>query len=56
MDSTISIVLLVLVVLILLLFLVIRNRKDRKNFEEKINRDYRKPKSEEVDSEGTDSV
>lgn len=56
MNSPFSIVLFILAVLILLLFVIIRNRKDRKNFEEKMNQDYRKPKSDEVDSEGTDSI
>ncbi len=49
-------VLLTLALLILIFFMIIRNRKYRKDLEEKMNRDYRKPKSDEVDSEGKDSV
>ncbi len=37
-------------VIALIVFLVIRNRKDEKVFEEQINNDYPKPKTEEGDA------
>ena len=49
MNNPFNIVLLVLVVLILLLFIIIRNKKDRKDLEDKLNQDYKKPKEEEGD-------
>jgi hypothetical protein len=56
MGNTGTIAIIILVLVILILFIIIRNRKDKKEFEEQLNQDYRKPKSGEVDSEGTDSV
>jgi len=49
MNNPFNIVLLVMVVLILLLFIIIRNKKDRKDLENKLNQDYKKPKEEEGD-------
>ena len=36
-----------IILLALLIFLIVRNNKDRKNLENKLNQDYRKPKDEE---------
>lgn len=43
----------------LIVFLVVRNQKDKKKFEKKLNNDYPKPRSEDGDieiDELTDSV
>jgi FtsZ-interacting cell division protein ZipA len=39
---------------VLIVFLVLRNRKDQKELEEQLNKDYRKPKDEENDTEVED--
>ncbi|MDZ4795698.1 MAG: hypothetical protein SGI83_15575 [Bacteroidota bacterium] len=39
----------------LIVFLIVRNQKDEKAFENKLNNDYRKPKNDESDVE-TDEV
>ncbi len=36
-----------LLLLALLIFMVVKNKKDRKKFEEQMNRDYKKPKEAE---------
>ena len=45
--------------IVLIVFLIIRNQKDKKKFERKLNNDYPKPRSEDGDieiNELTDSV
>ena len=49
MNNPFTIALFALGVLILLLFIIIRNKKDRKELENKLNQDYKKPKKEEGD-------
>ena len=49
MNNPFTIALFALGVLILLLFIIIRNKKDRKELENKLNQDYKKPKDEEGD-------
>jgi protein-S-isoprenylcysteine O-methyltransferase Ste14 len=48
--------LLIIVLAILVIFLIIRNRKDEKEFEERFNEDYQKPKPHDVENEGQDSA
>jgi hypothetical protein len=38
------IALIAVLLIIFILFLIIRNRKDEKDFEKKLNQDYKKPK------------
>jgi hypothetical protein len=40
--------------LVLIVFLVVRNKKDRKDLENKLNNDYTKPKDDESDVETED--
>ena len=56
MNNSLTIALLIIVLIVLVLFILIRNRKDRKEFEEQLNQDYKKPKTDEVDTEGKDTV
>ena len=49
MDNIFEIVLFGLLLAILVLFLVIRNKKDRKSFENQMNQDYKKKKEDEQD-------
>ena len=42
------------VLLALLIFLVVKNKKDRKEFENKLNQDYKKPREEEHPSDPDD--
>ena len=44
-SNTLAIVAVVL--LALLVFMVVKNKRDRKSFEEQMNRDYKKPKETE---------
>ncbi|MBO9682645.1 MAG: hypothetical protein J7502_08265 [Flavisolibacter sp.] len=56
METGIAIALVLVLLVLLVIFLIIKNRKDKKEFEEQLKHDYRKPKSGEVDTEGTDSI
>ena len=49
MDNSILYALGMLVVISLLAFIIIRNKKDQRDLEKKLNEDYKKPKKEEGD-------
>jgi hypothetical protein len=56
METWLVIALVLVLLALLVILLIIKNRKDEKEFEEQLKQDYRKPKSGEVDTEGTDSI
>lgn len=49
MDNSILYALGILVVISLLAFIIVRNKKDQRDLEKKLNEDYKKPKKEEGD-------
>ena len=48
----------ILAVVAILLLVIVKNRKDRKEVEDKLNQDYRKPKKtkSDIETEGADSI
>jgi low affinity Fe/Cu permease len=42
-------------IIVLIVFFLVENLKDKKNFENKINNDYKKPKDEENDLDLNDT-
>jgi protein-S-isoprenylcysteine O-methyltransferase Ste14 len=56
MNNWFIIALVAVVLVILILFLIIRNRKDEKELEEKLNQDYHKPQSHDVETEDDQSI
>jgi len=56
METWLAIALIVAVLAILVILLIIKNRKDKKDFEDQLKQDYHKPKPNDVESEGTDSI
>lgn len=56
MNSWFIIALVVVILVILILFIIIRNRKDEKELEEKLNQDYHKPKKHDVETEDDQSI
>jgi hypothetical protein len=54
LDSNVLAIVAVLL-LALLVFMVVKNKRDRKNFEQQMNQDYKKPKEAEH-SEDPDDV
>ncbi len=54
--NQVTIILASIIALALIIFLVIRNNKDKKQFENQLKNDYRKPKKDKEDAEAEEDM
>jgi hypothetical protein len=55
-ETWLIIALILIVLAIVVILLIIKNRKDEKEFEDQVKKDYRKPGPHDVEDEGTDRM
>jgi hypothetical protein len=56
MGTWLVMALILLVLAIVVILLIIKNRKDKKEFEDQLKQDYRKPGPHDVEDEGADRM